>query len=99
MKYCFDIDGTICTNTNGDYGKAQPLTNRIKIVNNLFDEGHQIIMFTARGSTTNFDWTDLTRQQLKEWGVNYHKLIFGKPEADIFVDDKAISDKLFFEEL
>ncbi len=99
MKYCFDIDGTICTNTNGDYGKAQPLTNRIKIINNLFDEGHQIIMFTARGSTTNFDWTDLTRQQLKEWGVNYHKLIFGKPEADIFVDDKAISDKLFFEEL
>ena len=99
MKYCFDIDGTICTNTNGDYGKAQPLTNRIKIINNLFDEGHQIIMFTARGSTTNFDWTDLTRQQLKGWGVNYHKLIFGKPEADIFVDDKAISDKLFFEEL
>tara|TARA_Y100001958_G_C21173303_1_gene504626 strand:+ start:339 stop:638 length:300 start_codon:yes stop_codon:yes gene_type:complete len=99
VKYCFDIDGTICTNTNGDYGKAQPLTNRIKIINNLFDEGHQIIMFTARGSTTNFDWTDLTRQQLKEWGVNYHKLIFGKPEADIFVDDKAISDKLFFEEL
>ena len=99
MKYCFDIDGTICTNTNGDYGKAQPLTNRIKIINNLFDEGHQIIMFTARGSTTNFDWTDLTKQQLKDWGVNYHKLIFGKPEADIFVDDKAISDKLFFEEL
>ena len=99
MNYCFDIDGTICTNTNGDYGKAQPLTNRIKIVNNLFDEGHQIVMFTARGSTTNFDWTDLTRQQLKEWGVNYHKLIFGKPEADVFVDDKAISDKLFFEEL
>jgi hypothetical protein len=25
-------------------------------------------------------------------------LIFGKPEADIFIDDKAISDKLFFEE-
>ena len=99
MNYCFDIDGTICTNTNGEYEKAQPLTNRIKIINNLFDKGHQIIMFTARGSTTNFDWTDLTRQQLKEWGVNYHKLIFGKPDADIFVDDKAISDKLFFEKL
>ena len=95
MNYCFDIDGTICTNTNGEYEKAQPLTNRIKIINNLFDKGHQIIMFTARGSTTNFDWTDLTKQQLKEWGVNYHKLIFGKPDADIFVDDKAISDKLF----
>jgi len=99
VNYCFDIDGTICTNTNGDYEKAQPLTNRIKIVNDLFNEGHQIIMFTARGSTTNFDWKHLTKQQLKYWGVNYHKLIFGKPEADIFIDDKAISDELFFEEL
>ena len=22
--YCFDIDGTICTNTDGDYEKAKP---------------------------------------------------------------------------
>ena len=31
MNYCFDIDGTICTNTNGDYEKAEPLTDRINI--------------------------------------------------------------------
>lgn len=99
MNYCFDIDGTICTNTNGEYEIAQPLKNRIKIVNDLFHEGNQIIMFTARGSTTNIDWKELTKQQLEDWGVNYHKLIFGKPEADVFIDDKAISDKLFFENL
>ena len=99
MNYCFDIDGTICTNTNGEYEKAQPLKNRIKIVNDLFHEGNQIIMFTARGSTTSIDWKELTKQQLEDWGVNYHKLIFGKPEADVFIDDKAISDKLFFENL
>jgi len=97
VNYCFDIDGTICTNTNGEYEKARPLNNRIKIINDLFHEGNQIIMFTARGSATNFDWKELTEQQLKDWGVNYHKLIFGKPEADVFIDDKAISDKLFFE--
>ena len=56
-------------------------------------------MFTARGSTTNIDWTTLTKQQLKDWGVMYNKLIFGKPDADVFIDDKAMSDKLFFEEL
>ena len=99
MNYCFDIDGTICTNTNGDYEKAEPLTDRINIVNNLYLEGHKIIMFTARGSTTNIDWTTLTKLQLKDWGVMYNKLIFGKPDADIFIDDKAMSDKLFFEEL
>ena len=67
MNYCFDIDGTICTNTNGEYEKAQPLKNIIKIVNDLFHEGNQIIMFTARGSTTNIDWKELTKQQLEDW--------------------------------
>tara|TARA_B100000925_G_C21990050_1_gene466378 strand:- start:712 stop:1011 length:300 start_codon:yes stop_codon:yes gene_type:complete len=99
VNYCFDIDGTICTNTNGDYEKAKPFIDRIKIVNKLYIEGNKIIMFTARGSTTNLDWTELTKQQLKEWGVKYHELIFGKPEADIFVDDKGISDKIFFKDL
>jgi len=99
VNYCFDIDGTICTNTNGDYEKAKPFIDRIKIVNKLYIEGNKIIMFTARGSTTNLDWTELTKQQLKEWGVKYHELIFGKPEADMFIDDKGISDKIFFKDL
>ena len=96
---CFDIDGTLCTKGHEDYNDAKPFLDRIKIVNDLFHKGNQIIMFTARGSTTNIDWKELTKQQLEDWGVNYHKLIFGKPEADVFIDDRAISDKLFFENL
>ncbi|MDC0076721.1 hypothetical protein OAJ33_00560 [Acidimicrobiaceae bacterium] len=99
MNYCFDIDGTICTNTNGDYEKAEPFVDRINLVNKLYIEDHKIILFTARGSTTNLDWTELTKQQLKDWGVKYNELIFGKPDADIFVDDKGISDKIFFKDL
>jgi len=97
MTYCFDIDGTICSNTNGHYDQAQPIHERIKIVNKLYDEGNQIIFFTARGTTTKIDWKELTEKQLKEWNVSFHKLIFGKPEADLFIDDKGISDKLFFD--
>ena len=96
MKYCFDIDGTICSNTNGHYDQAQPIYERINIINKLYDEGNQIIFFTARGTSTKIDWEELTEKQLKEWNVNFHKLIFGKPEADLFIDDKGISDKLFF---
>ena len=99
MNYCFDIDGTICTNTNGEYEKAEPFVDRINLVNKLYIEDHKIILFTARGSTTNLDWTELTKQQLKDWGVKYNELIFGKPDADIFVDDKGISDKIFFKDL
>ena len=32
---------------------------------------------------------DLTLKQLKEWEINFHKLIFGKPSYDLLVDDKA----------
>ena len=32
----------------------------------------------------------LTKNQLANWKLKYHKLIFGKPSYDFFVDDKAI---------
>ena len=64
MKYCFDIDGTICTNTNGDYENATPIENRINLINDLYEKENEIILFTARGSTTNIDWKELTEQQL-----------------------------------
>lgn len=91
MIYCFDVDGTLCTNTDGKYEKAEPYPNVIARVNTLHDGGHRIILYTARGSTTGIDWRALTEQQLQTWGVRYHELRFGKPNADIFVDDKAIN--------
>ena len=48
-RFCFDIDGTICTNTWGDYEDAEPYFDRIDAVNELYDNGFHIIYFTARG--------------------------------------------------
>jgi hypothetical protein len=89
LVYCFDIDGTLCTNTDGKYPEAKPLPDRIAVVNSLRAAGHIIKLFTARGGTTGIDWRDLTEQQMQRWGVQYDELIMGKPEADIFIDDKA----------
>ena len=97
MIYCFDLDGTLCTNTDGDYGSAQPFKDRIDKVNQLYNEGHTILIDTARGSTTKIDWYGITENQLKEWGVLYHTLRVGeKLHADIFIDDKGTNDKIFF---
>ena len=90
--YAFDIDGTICNNTFGKYDDAVPIPDRIAYINYLFDNGHTIKMFTARGSTTNIDWTHKTAKQLKKWGLKYHELIMGKPYADFFIDDKGHND-------
>jgi hypothetical protein len=104
MKYVFDIDGTICTNSSPDYGKAEPYKERIFKINELYDEGHTIIFHTARGMGRHFnnaaladlEFYNLTTNQLESWGVKYHHLFLGKPSGDIYVDDKGISDEEFF---
>ena len=89
--YVFDIDRTICTNTDGDYEKAEPFEDVINTINKLY-ENNKIIMMTARGAVTGIDWTEFTAKQLKQWGVKYHELIMNqKPYADVYVDDKAIN--------
>ena len=89
-----DIDETICStpldpNTkNPIYRNAIALTERIKKLNRLFELGHEIIYWTARGTRSGINHEDLTKTQLKEWGVRYHGLKFKKPYYDIFIDDK-----------
>lgn len=89
MIYCFDLDGTLCSKGHEDYNKVEPFLDRIKIVNKLYDEGNKIILFTARGSATGIDWKELTEKQVKDWGLKHHELRFGKPHADVFIDDRA----------
>lgn len=103
--FVIDIDGTICSDSGGEYEKAVPINSRIDSVNKLYDEGNQIIFFTARGMGSSGNdieaakekWFDFTKNQLEEWGVKYHSLFLGKPAADQYVDDKGISPTFFFE--
>jgi quercetin dioxygenase-like cupin family protein len=89
--YCFDMDGTFCTQRpEGDYTRAIPFPKIIEKMGALYNSGHTIKIFTARGTTTGIDWRSVTENQLKEWGVKYHELILGKPDADIFIDDRAL---------
>jgi cytidyltransferase-like protein len=98
MRYCFDIDGTICdtpNNENGkpDYEKATPIPFMVERVNQLYDEGNYIILMTARGRGSGVDRSEITKQQLSDWGIKYHELepMFHKPNANIFIDDKGIN--------
>lgn len=93
--YCFDLDLTLCVTEGTDYPSSEPLPERIRRVNALYDEGHQIIIHTARGSASGIDYSVLTRQQLATWGLRYHSLVLGKPAADYYVDDKAVNSEDF----
>lgn len=93
MIYCFDLDGTLCTQTEGGrYKEARPILEAIAEVNRLYDAGHHIIVATARGGTSKIDWHPDTESQLASWGLKYHELHVGKKiGADIFIDDRAIN--------
>ena len=91
MEICFDLDGTICSDTYGDYKNALPYCDVVSEISSLYSEGHTIKIYTARGSRSGISWNDLPVAQLKEWGVMYHTLIMGKPSADVYIDDKALN--------
>ena len=86
--FCIDIDGTLCTEGT-EYEKAQPIQKAINKTNKLYED-NTIILHTARGASSGYDWRPLTEKQLNQWGVKYHNLIMGKPYADYYIDNKAI---------
>ena len=107
MRYVVDIDETICTRGTCDvcrYEGATPMKERIAVINKLYDEGHTIVYYTARGmgrykgdiDTVMEKLEPLTKLQLDIWGCKYHDLILGKPSGDYYIDDKAISANDFF---
>ena len=97
MIYMVDIDETICTSPGDrDYGKAVPMFDRINHINQLYEDGHTVIYWTARGTGSGLDWREVTEKQFEEWGVKYHELRFGKPVYDLFIDDKNINSEEYF---
>jgi len=106
MIYYVDIDETICYYKDKscdkygarNYEKAIPIKENIQKINDLYDEGHTIVYWTARGTMTGLDWYELTGRQLKEWGAKHHDYKVGKPAYDVFICDKAINSEVFFEQ-
>lgn len=85
-----DIDGTICTIAR-PYSDTKPVASHIEKINKLYDEGHTIIYYTARGAASKVDYSDLTEKQLKDWGCKYHNLIMNhKSDYDLYICDKSI---------
>jgi len=99
MKIFVDVDETICQNINRnkdqarDYSRSEPIVENINAINKLYDAGHEITYWTARGASTGLDWYDITKFQLVKWGAKHHNLLLGKPHYDVYIDDKSINTK------
>ena len=96
----FDFDGTICTLVpDRQYHLIQPRWEVINKLNKLYDDGFQIIVLTGRGMITYAGDIQKIEERyrieiedfLLRYGIKYHKLMFGKPSADYYVDDKGLN--------
>jgi capsule biosynthesis phosphatase len=105
MRICFDLDETLCTKESLGYESCKPLPEASFLLKSLRSQGHKIIIYTARGMESFKGSVGaamssiglLTLNQLKEWDFEYDEIYFGKPSADLYVDDKGQSALEFWE--
>ena len=100
-RFCFDLDNTLVgpPTTAGDYSTVTPMDQNIHFLRYLKGMGHYVIIHTARRMRTHngnvgkvtADIGEVTIATLKEFNIPYDELHFGKPYADFYIDDKAIT--------
>ncbi len=100
-RYCFDLDNTLVTypEKSGDYSTVKPIEKNIRMVRYLKKLGHTIIIHTARRMKTHGgnqgallkDIGKITFDSLDKFNIPYDEIYFGKPYADYYIDDKAVS--------
>ncbi|KAH7420160.1 capsule biosynthesis phosphatase [Cadophora sp. MPI-SDFR-AT-0126] len=103
-RFCFDLDMTLVgvPAVAGDYSTCPPIWKNIRLVQQLHKAGHYIIIQTARRMRTHNgnvgailrDVGVVTFQQLARYEIPFHDIHFGKPWADVYVDDLAVNANL-----
>ena len=100
MRICIDLDGVIADfkNENESYSDVKPIKGAAKKIKALKESGHYIIIYSARNMKTQngnlgkviANVGQITINWLNKNNIVYDEIYFGKPWADIYIDDNAI---------
>ena len=89
------LSGGISEETAQPNFMGQPqYTSPMNLPSPLDTSQNEYDRYTGRLAMTSGEvmpYQDWANNQMNQFGVKYHKLIFGKPDVDLFIDDKAIS--------
>ena len=87
MRIAVDLDGTLCEDMPDwrDYHKAPPIEKWIMKIRKLAQEGHEIIIYTARPNVDR----EVTTRWLKDNNVPYTALVMDKLRADLYIDQDS----------
>lgn len=99
MRIVIDLDGTICPirQEGENYSDLVPLSGAVEKIQALKQAGHYIIIQTARNMATQGgnlgkvmqNIGKITLDWLEVYGIPYDEIFFGKPNAHIYIDDRA----------
>ena len=99
-RICIDLDGVICTlkQPGETYAEVKLLPGAMEKLQQLREHGHYIIIQTARHMKTcngNVGMVvnkigHITLQWLADNNVPYDEIYFGKPWAELYIDDNAL---------
>lgn len=99
MRIVIDLDGTICPiKKNGQmYEDLIPIPGAVEKLKELRTAGHYIIIQTARNMATQDSNVGkvmrnigkVTLDWLARYEVQYDEIYFGKPNAHLYIDDRA----------
>lgn len=84
-----DIDGVITIDTSGSYAARREDVQVIRDLTMMRKKGWRVVLWTARPESAR----RVTVNWLKAKSVRYEKLLMGKPRADAYVDDKAMTQQ------
>lgn len=100
MRICIDLDGVICKlkSEGQSYADLEPVKGAVEKIRELKESGHYTIIYTARHMKTcggNFSMAiarigKVTLDWLESYGIPYDEIVFGKPWADVYIDDNAL---------
>jgi len=100
MRICIDLDGVISPIKKADqsYEGLEPLPGAVEKIKELRKKGHYIIIQTARHMKTcesNMGKimkkiAKITLDWLEKHNIEYDEIYFGKPNAEIYIDDRAV---------
>ncbi len=100
MRIVIDLDGTICPvkQPGQSYADLEPYPESAERIRTWRTLGHYVIIQTARNMATcqsnlgrvmknigkiTLDWLD-------RHGIEYDEIYFGKPNAEVYIDDRAL---------
>jgi hypothetical protein len=84
---CVDLDFTLCRCESLAYDRAEPIAGAAEAIAALRRDGWGVVVHTAR----HFNHWRVTTEWLTRHGFEYDQIVFGKPPARFYIDDRAIA--------